>query len=352
MDVTQPKETRVTRFAAATFAPVLLLVAAGIWGGVWIWAALAWLTLLVFALDHLRALAAPGDPGAEFPAGTVLSAALGLVHLPLLGMAVWLVAGQTGATVLERIAGFFAFGLFLGQVSNSNAHELIHRADRRLRRLGVLVYASVLYGHHASAHPLVHHVHVGTAKDPNSPRGRESFYRYLWRVWRGEYRAGRDAESARRSRTGKRGLHPYVVYALVSLATVAGSLALAGLPGVIAHIGLAAYVQSQLMITDYVQHYGLPRAMTDKGRPEPCGPQHSWNTPHAASSALMLNAPRHSDHHTRPGVAFPGLRLDEDAMPTLPHSLPVMALIALWPAKWRAIMDPLAAPWQRPRAGL
>lgn len=106
------------------------------------------------------------------------------------------------------------------------------------------------------------------------------------------------------------------------------------------------------MITDYVQHYGLPRAPGPDGRPEPCGPQHSWNTPHAASSALMLNAPRHSDHHCRPRVAYPGLRLDTAAMPTLPHALPVMALIALWPRKWRQIMDPRAAQWQRGAADL
>lgn len=180
----------MTRFALATLLPALLLVAAALRGGLWVWAALAALTLLVFALDHLRRLAAPEDPAAEFPAGTRLSVVLGLAQFPLLALAVLLVSGATGATVPERIAGFFAFGLFLGQVGNSNAHELIHRADRRLRRLGVAVYASVLHGHHASAHPLVHHVHVGTPRDPNTPRGRESFYRYLWRVWPGEYRAG------------------------------------------------------------------------------------------------------------------------------------------------------------------
>lgn len=342
----------MTRFAAATFAPVLLLLAAGVFGGVWIWAALAGLTVLVFSLDQLRAWAAPADPGAEFPAGTALSATLGLLHFPLLALAVLLVAGKTGATGAERVAGFLAFGLFLGQVGNSNAHELIHRADRRLRRLGVAVYASVLYGHHASAHPLVHHVHVGTKKDPNSPRGRESFYRYLWRVSRTEYRAGKAAESARRARANTRGVHPYVIYAAISLAALAVSVVLAGLAGLLAHLALAAYVQSQLMITDYVQHYRLPRAIRADGKPEPCGPQHSWNTPHWCSSALMLNAPRHSDHHSRPGVAYPGLRLDPGQMPTLPHSLPVMALLALWPAKWRQVMDPLADRWQRPAADL
>lgn len=101
-------------------------------------------------------------------------------------------------------------------------------------------------------------------------------------------------------------------------------------------------------MSDYVQHYGLSRTTDAEGRTEPCGPQHSWNAPQWYSSALMLNAPRHSDHHVRPRVAYPGLRLDGTVMPTLPHSLPVMALIALWPRRWRQVMDPLAAQWQRP----
>lgn len=335
------------RFAFATLCPAVLLVLGAVAGGGWTWAALAGMTVLVFGLDQLRALAAPGRPGAEFPAGTGLSVALGLLHFPLLALAVWLVAGGSAAPWYERLAGFLAFGLYFGQVSNSNAHELIHRADRRLRRLGVAIYASVLYGHHASAHRLVHHVHVATRLDPNSPREGESFYRFAWRALRGEYRAGQAAETARRSRAGKTGMHPYRIYALISLASLGVAAMIGGIGGIAALLALAFHTQSQLLVSDYVQHYGLFRALDARGKPEPCGPQHSWNTPHWFSSALMLNAPRHSDHHARPGVAYPGLELDKTAMPTLPHSLPVMAVIALWPGQWRRMMDPRAAKWRR-----
>jgi alkane 1-monooxygenase len=53
---------------------------------------------------------------------------------------------------------------------------------------------------------------------------------------------------------------------------------------------------------------------------------------------MMLNAPRHSDHHAHPGRPWPELALDA-GMPVLPQSLPVMATIALWPPAWRALMD-------------
>ena len=40
------------------------------------------------------------------------------------------------------------------------------------------------------------------------------------------------------------------------------------------------------------------------------------------------------------------LELDRAAMPILPHSLPVMAVLALVPPVWHRIMDPRARRWQ------
>ena len=40
-----------------------------------------------------------------------------------------------------------------------------------------------------------------------------------------------------------------------------------------------------------------------------------------------------------PARAYPGLRLDPARMPMLPHSLPVMASLALVPPLWRRRMD-------------
>ncbi|MEM8578649.1 MAG: fatty acid desaturase, partial [Pseudomonadota bacterium] len=132
--------------------------------------------------------------------------------------------------------------------------------------------------------------------------------------------------------------HPYIGYAAGAAATIAAAAALAGSTGVIALVLIAAYAQAQLLLSDYVQHYGLRRRILSTGKAEPIGPAHSWNAPHWASAAMMLNAPRHSDHHMRPGRAFPALEL-RSGMPMLPHSLPVMAVLALFPPVWRRVMD-------------
>ncbi len=81
--------------------------------------------------------------------------------------------------------------------------------------------------------------------------------------------------------------------------------------------------------------------MRADGRHEPVGPRHSWDAPHFLSSLMMVNAPRHSDHHSHPSRAYPGLRLEraEAPRPMLPYSLPVMASIAMAPRLWRRVMD-------------
>ncbi|MEN9062217.1 alkane 1-monooxygenase [Ponticoccus litoralis] len=330
------------RFALATLGMVALLALAMVVGAPFPAMALACVTVLVWALDKIAALAAPDVPGAEFPAGGGLSITLGLLHFPLLygGVAVL----SSDAPWLDKLLIFLALSLFLGQVSNSNAHELIHRAGRWPRRLGVAVYASVLFGHHASAHVRVHHIHAATDRDPNSARLGESWYAFAARAWAGSLRAGYRAES--RLRQG-RGVHPYAWYAGGAVLSLGIAAVIGGLAGIAALLALSAYAQAQLFLSDYVQHYGLRRRDSANGRPEPVGPQHSWNAPQGASSALMLNAPRHSDHHAHPARPYPGLQIDRDSMPILPYSLPVMACIALVPPLWRRVMDRRAARWAR-----
>ncbi|MFC6759374.1 hypothetical protein ACFQFQ_07500 [Sulfitobacter porphyrae] len=48
----------------------------------------------------------------------------------------------------------------------------------------------------------------------------------------------------------------------------------------------------------------------------------------------------------RPARAFPALEVTPETMPVLPHSLPVMAVVALVPPLWHRLMDRRAARWQ------
>ncbi len=330
-------------FTATSLFPVPLLVLAAIFGGLWGWAALIYMTLLAFGLDMMiRRI----ESDQEFPAGQRLLVVLGLSHFLVLGLAIWSTTGTM--PMHSRIALFLAVGLFMGQIGNANAHELIHRQGRVLRALGRWVYISMLFGHHSSAHTLVHHRFVGTDDDPATARAGEGFFSFVLRAWTGSFAKGLEAENARRADKAV-WQHPYVEYVGGAVLCAVLSLALAGWTGLAALLGLALFAQCQLLLSDYVQHYGLERQMLGE-KPEPVGPQHSWNAPHVFTGAMMLAAPRHSAHHTKPLLTFDALDLpDVNDAPYLPYSLPAMSVIALLPPLWRRVMDPRLAFWQAAR---
>lgn len=325
-------------FATACLLPAVLIVVAAFVGGVWVWLALASITVLVVCMDRF---------GPQFATdgafGIALPVVVGSAHFVVLAATLWAVGQNDDLGLGAKILLVAVTGLFAGQVSNACAHELIHRRDAFGRRLGTAVYCSMLNGHHVSAHLLVHHVHACTDKDPNSAPLGQGFYRYLVKTSVAEFRAGLAAETARYGKSTSSG-HPYLVYALGAGVSLLAAWFLGGVWAVVALLAISLHAQSQLLLSDYVQHYGLRRETDAMGKPEPMGPQHSWNAPQSYSSALMMNAPRHSDHHMNPARDFTQLRLD-DRMPVLPRSFPVMGAVALIPPLWRRMMDRRVAKW-------
>lgn len=332
-------------FALAALAPVPLLAAGAFLGAGWLWAGFLYMALLVVTLDQIMPMAAGNAAeDAEFPAADAVLAAIGIAHLALLPLAVWAVAGPSDLSAGARAMLFLGCGYWFGQVAHPAAHELIHRGNPWLYRLGVAIYTSLLIGHHVSAHRLVHHRHVATPEDPSSAPAGMGFWSFARRSWIGSFRAGWAAEDTLRARGGRGGVHPYHVYLGGALAALSLGAVLAGWAGALVWLGLAAHAQLQMALADYVQHYGLRRARLADGRYEPVGPRHSWNAPHWFSSAVMLNAPRHSDHHAHPSRPYPALRLGQDA-PMLPWPLPLACILAMLPRFWRRRMKPHVARW-------
>lgn len=335
----------VFTFALAAASPLVLLAVAVFAGGVWPVLALLYMTVVAVVLDTAIHQAADLPDGVEFPAADRLLVWLAVGNLMLLPLVVWAVTGPSALTLGQRAVLFGAAGLWMGQVAHPAAHELIHRGRRGLFRLGVAVYCSLLIGHHASAHRFVHHRNVATPDDPNTARAGEGFWRFLLRAWTDSFRAGYAAESARRVGW----LHPYAVYVGGAVAALIVGYGISGWAGVLCWLALAAHAQMQIFLSDYVQHYGLTRAVLPDGRLEPVGPRHSWNAGHWFSGRMTLNATRHSDHHAHPSRPYPELRLPgADEAPRLPWPLPVACTIALWPALWRRAIKPHLAQWRRP----
>lgn len=327
----------VLAYLAALGLSAGLLIVGAVWNGVWDFASFVWMALVVAGLDHLMPA---GDRAPSDRQARALTIALAAVHVPLLALAVW--ALSQGGPWLNWVAYFSAAGLFFGQIMNSNAHELIHAGGRARRALGRWTYVTLLFGHQTTAHPGIHHSLVATPEDPNTARYGESWWWFCFRAWHGSFWKGLALEKSRQRARGRRGWdrrNPYWVYLGGGGAALILVYLILGWAGVAAYVALCLLAQSQLLVTDFVLHYGMRRRRFGP-RWEPVGPQHSWNAPHVVTNLLTLHAPRHSDHHAHPARGFEELRI-EDGQPQLPYSLPVMVTFALWPWWWRRMMHPL-----------
>lgn len=330
-------------FFAVTLIPAALLAAGSLLGGWWAGLALIAMTAANQLADAAFDQMTEGRAGNWV--GTALPILLAVLHFALLPLSIWAIA-LSDHDYATRIALFLAFGFYFGSVSNAVGHELIHRTSRVQFQVGKWIFISHLFGHHTSAHRLIHHPYVATRFDPNTARFNENFYRFFARAWKGSFRAGLAAENARRGLPdNSRAVgfdNPYFLYICGAALFLGIAAGFGGIPGLITYLGLAIMAQGGLLLTDYVQHYGLSRQQDANGRFEPVGALHSWNAPHWFTRNLTLNAPLHSHHHARPAHRFTELVMDTDA-PQLPYSPGLMAVIALNPARWRRVMNPRVA---------
>lgn len=261
------------------------------------------------------------------------------------------VPGAPHLNLAEKLALFFGQGVMGGTIGIVYAHELLHQGNRLERRLGDLLLASVLYSHFRSEHLRVHHLYVGTPRDPVTARYGEGFHRYFLRVltscpgsaWRAEVallkRGDKSAWSLR---------NPFYLYAGLQAGMLGLAMALGGGLGVALFLWQALVAVWQLELTNYVEHYGLTRRHLGEGRYEPVLPRHSWNAAHRASNWLLINLQRHSDHHYKPDRRFPLLQNHPaEEAPQLPHGYPVMAALAMVPRLWRRVMNPRVRAWRR-----
>jgi alkane 1-monooxygenase len=270
--------------------------------------------------------------------------------LILLGM-LWYVPQASNLNWAEKLMLFAGQGIMSGTIGIVYAHELMHQSNRAERWLADLLLASVLYSHFRSEHLRVHHLYVGTPRDPVTARYGEGFHRYFLRVLRQCPLSAWKAEAAMLRRRGLGAfsrLNPFWRYAVLQGGMLALALALGGVQGLGLFIFQAVVAIWQLELVNYVEHYGLTRRHLGEGRYEHVLPRHSWNATHKASNWLLINLQRHSDHHFKPDRRFPLLQTHPEVdAPQLPYGYPVMTTMALIPSLWRRVMNPRVKAWRR-----
>ncbi|MGE0774549.1 MAG: alkane 1-monooxygenase [Sphingomonadaceae bacterium] len=263
-----------------------------------------------------------------------------LVDIALVIWALWVVSRET-MLWWEYLGLTVSIGLFSGYIGIVVAHEMMHRSDRTHRGLGWVLMSLALYPHFCIEHVYGHHPNVATRADPATARRGESFYRFLPRSVFGGIASAWRIERARLARAGSGTFSPrnglLLAWGGIALGLVAIGVGL-GVQTLGFFIAQAAVAVILLEGINYLEHYGLLRALRDNGRPVPVATEHSWNSSHFLTNINLFNLGRHPEHHMQGSRAFYRLRHFDEA-PQLPHGYATMFLIALIPPLWFRVMD-------------
>jgi len=273
-----------------------------------------------------------------------------LQFLMIFGL-VWYLPRAEHLGALEIYMISVGMGVLSGSVGIVYAHELMHQKNKLERWLGDLLMTMALYGHFRSEHLLVHHRYIGTPRDPVTARYNESFWRFYPRVLKqcflSAYRAERDM-LARKKLPWWHHSNPFWRYWGLQGLFLVLAFGLGGWVGLLIVVSQAFSAVFQLEVVNYVEHYGLTRKYLGNGKFEHVKPRHSWNASQTASNWFLINLQRHSDHHYKPDRRYPLLQTyDQDEAPQLPYGYPVMTFFALYPRKWRAMMNPRVQTWRQ-----
>jgi alkane 1-monooxygenase len=238
------------------------------------------------------------------------------------------------------VGNISAMGIMCGVFGINVAHELGHSPKFLDRLVARILLSTSLYMHFYVEHNKGHHKWIGTVQDPATARKNESLYAFWLRVIPGSYISALKIstnECRRKSRSFI--FNETLIYSTLQL--ILCVLIFIWNPIALLSFLLVAILGAMLLETvNYIEHYGLTRKKVNENRFEQVAPEHSWNSDHILGRAVLFELSRHSDHHANPERPFQDLRSLETSK-QLPFGYPAMMVLALFPAKWFQVMNPL-----------
>ena len=250
-----------------------------------------------------------------------------------------IVVSNSNISILVAAALGAAVGMSGGSIGITTAHELIHRQNKYMRGIGVLLLVLCCYGHFRIEHVYGHHKHVATKEDPATARRGENFYFYFIRCvinsvissWNIEKNI-LDKKNINTLSLQNRMLH-YFVLEIIFLFIAFFIAGINGLVFVIFHSFVSIIL---LELVNYIQHYGLERKM-ENGKYERFTDQHSWNSRHISANWSTFNLGLHAEHHQSASKHYPLLSQEEKVI-EMPANYSIMLIMALIPPLWFFIM--------------
>lgn len=210
----------------------------------------------------------------------------------------------------------------------SNSHELMHRGRSVDFFLAQFLDAFSLHASVPIDHVYGHHRFVGLERDNATARRGETFWAFLPHAVLGANRFAVGFERDRLARKGVGFLSPdnrFLHGIAQSSIIAAAAYFLGGLPGLLAFVAAGLIAVVFIESGNYIGHYGLVR---EAGKQ--IAPRHSWNNYNSLSTSMLLNLPRHSDHHLASRKHYWKLEAIENA-PCYPLGFITMGMIALVP---------------------
>lgn len=241
----------------------------------------------------------------------------------------------------ERIFATISLGV-ISAVGLTAGHDLLHKRNEYRRSVGLLCYGCVSYLYFEWSHLYNHHRAAGTEEDNHTAKAGESLYAYVLRSKKHEFQFCFRREALRLKQEGK----PFF-----SIGN--RFLRLLGIPLLLnlfvfsyfGWVGWVVYALQSIMavvtldVVAYIQHYGMWGSRSvNENTPETA--RYSWDSYKRISTYLTFMVQRHASHHYKPAEELYCLRSDAN-FPQMPYGYPTMITIALWPALWFRIMDPL-----------
>jgi alkane 1-monooxygenase len=265
---------------------------------------------------------------------------LPIFYIPLqLGVIFWSVSVVASLNATGFVALAFSVGVTAGVFGMLCAHEMAHSRRPFHRFVALAMLTGTGNRHFRISHIFGHHRWAGTERDAATARLGESFYAFLLRTLRGQWREAWEFEQRRCSARGLGWLNNRTLQDILVMVLVYVVLFVAfGIRGALFFLCQGATAIIVLELFNYVAHYGLFRDTHVDGAPSPFSGACSWNASNAFANFLIFNMVRHSDHHHLPTASYHLLSEFENA-PELPCGYAGSILLALFPPLWRRVMD-------------
>jgi alkane 1-monooxygenase len=315
-------------------------------GGPWAWLTVAGVLIVIPALDALvgvDGLNWDGQDVARARANRLYSLIL-YAHLPVQFLLIFYL-GYVWTRSPEpwwvRLGWILSVMLSTGGIGVTVAHELVHRRTSWERWIGKGILMSVLYMHFAIVHVRGHHAQVATDDDPASAPQGMNVYRFMLGTVPAQWLSAWDLETRRLRKSGRSAWslrNEMLRFLLIQVAWICAIVVLFGVSFLPVYLAVAGLSFLLLEIVNYIEHYGLRRERSHRGRWEAVSEAHSWNSNHRLSRMMLFELSRHSDHHMAAEKPYQVL-CTEPASPQMPNGYPGMILLALVPPLWFSIMD-------------